>query len=134
MKVSAFYVLKHERRPGVVLHIARFDIGHRQPGDMPDKEPIHRNLPEHGRFRIVGFLFRRSEGGLFPGAAAGSVNPDIAEPYILDIISRNSADDRGLFRIGIVNDDVADDHASKFPDGGGFLWPPGAIAEPHEDR
>ena len=96
---------------------------------MADEEAVGGDVAEHRRFGIGGLFFGRQEGGLFFCAAASRINADVAEPNILDVVARNTADDRAVFRVGVVDDDVADDHAAELSDGCRFLRASCTVAE-----
>jgi len=78
MKVGTDDIGQEKRRPDVVPNKTYVDIGHRNSFHVPDEEAISRNIAKHRRFRVIGFLFWRLQGGLFDRASASIVNSNIA--------------------------------------------------------
>src|SRR5262245_61968581 len=101
---------------------------------MTDKKTISRDVAEHRRFWIVGLFFRWLKRSLFDGAAAFVINTDVAEANIFDLIAWNAADDRGVSRLGVVSDDVADNDPADLTFGHCFVRTTIALAEANKDR
>ena len=115
-ETDAVHIIQHKRRSHVGLEVTQLDIAHLQSLHVPDEKSVRRQLTKHRRLRIQRFPFRRIERGLFLRSAALRVDANVAEAHVFDQITRNAADDRRVLRIGVVDHDVADDHAPQSAD------------------
>src|SRR3954449_3598932 len=101
---------------------------------MTDKEAIGWRLSEHRWFRISSLFFRRIQRCLRFRATALVIDPYVAESDVFDVVTWDAAYDRGVFRIRIVDDDVADNDASQCTHIGRLFGSSEATAEPEKDR
>src|SRR5689334_10863537 len=79
---------------------------------MANIETVRRDCPEHTWLWIVLFVFGNDESCVLLGSAAVVVNTNIAQAYVLDVITFKSGDDRCITRIGTRHDNVADGYST----------------------
>src|SRR5262245_56284324 len=101
---------------------------------MANEKTIRRRVTKHRRFGISRLFFLGLKRRLLFRAATFVIDANVVQPEILDLMARDTADDRSILHVGVVNRDVADVEPAELPDSRGFLWTARSIPEPNEDR
>src|SRR5690348_4709016 len=81
---------------------------------MPYKKAVSRYGLKAVGFRIIFFIFGHLYRCHRAGAAALVVNMDIAQPEILDIMSRYAADNGAVTAVGVIYYHIADKDPAAF--------------------
>src|SRR4030095_11344745 len=77
---------------------------------------------------------RLIQGGLLFGATALIVDANIAQAHVVDCVTGYAANNRGILWIGVIDNQITNNHPSQCADGGFFFWPTCPVAKPKEER
>src|SRR6185295_8528454 len=101
---------------------------------MPDEKTVGRQFTKHRRLRIDRFSLRRIERGLLLRSASLRIHANVVKPHVLNHVTRYPTDDRRILRIGVVDEDVTDDHAPHRSDFRSLFWTTITRTQTQEDR
>src|SRR6185312_1511962 len=99
---------------------------------MSYEKTICRYLTKHRRLGIVCLALRRLQFGPGRGAAALIVDANVAESHVFNIMTGDAANDRGVARVGVIDNHVADNDTSQLA-GSYAFWSAHAAAKPKKD-
>src|ERR1043165_1051289 len=132
-EVRALHIAQEKRRGQLRFQVADLDIAHLDSFDVTNIETVGRNQAEHRRLRVIRLFLRRVERGLLNCSAALIIDAYVAHLHVFDVVTGNAADDRAVSRIGVIDDDVANDDAPQLAHAGRLCWPTKATAQAQEE-
>src|SRR5690554_4421350 len=106
LEIGILNIFQGKSRPKLLSVITYLNIIKLNAIHMPYVETIRRSSTEHTGLRISILVFSGFDRGLFGRSTAGTVNLNIAQLNILDVVAGNTADNGTVGRFGIVGHNI----------------------------
>src|ERR1700734_2171375 len=97
-QVCSFYVLQHDGGTRILSHRCNLDVAETNVLHMPQIESLRGHISKHIGLGIFLFALWRSRRCLAICAAATMLNVDFVQPEVLNLVSRDAADDAAQIR------------------------------------